>query len=604
MRISVKIAMLFGVLLLVVCMSLTACDKKTDTNQEQTTENETTRVETNPEEQVGELAFELNDRENAYIVTGIGTFTGTKLVIPATYNDLPVWSIAEAAFQDCTQLTEIELPEGIRIGKYAFSGCTGLTRVTIPKHSHVEWYAFEKCTGIESVRIEQSSSDYYCFENCSALKTIEYAEDAYISLSGMGEISWKIEDPNNPPEDAEGVSSRIRQENGEDVYDENGEPVLDYYAHKKLPIESVTGGVLGEWCSLVSYPNLNSTNVTNYTLAENTQMVDGVVVSLICDGESETEFYSVIWIDPLVESLDCVALREKFQLGKVINFSGLTCLKSITVGSEEVYGHSYRFNSVASTLKDIYYSDSIVSWLENGGPYLGDTCTIHCADGDISKELGAAMTYNYSQDLAIIQNYLNVFNMYSPYIADIEDLVKFKAEYDEFLAKKTEAEYDSYQEYAIAEKGTAEYALYEEYLAFRTARSRYLTSKNRRLNDLMNMHHYYNDIVQANESIDIADCVATFVNVHLPVWESTFGCKIEYEQGKQGDLIAITNLDQLPDTVRSRIKDLTRLIDEKYQTMPRTPEQVKMLIDQATAALIEPGYITEQELAERLSKMY
>ncbi len=45
------------------------------------------------------LTYELNVQRDGYIVTGMGTCTDTCVVIPSTYNGLPVMSIAKGAFQ-------------------------------------------------------------------------------------------------------------------------------------------------------------------------------------------------------------------------------------------------------------------------------------------------------------------------------------------------------------------------------------------------------------------------------------------------------------------------------------------------------------------------
>lgn len=69
------------------------------------------------------LSFELNEDGKSYCVTGIGTCTDTDLVIPATYNNLPVTTIADRAFLGSpVRLTSVVLPDSLLyIGKYAFT---------------------------------------------------------------------------------------------------------------------------------------------------------------------------------------------------------------------------------------------------------------------------------------------------------------------------------------------------------------------------------------------------------------------------------------------------------------------------------------------------
>ena len=87
--------------------------------------------------------------------------------------------------------------------------------------------------------------------------------------------------------------------------------------------------------------------------------------------------------------------------------------------------------------------------------------------------------------------YKQANDMYAPFLNDVQALAEYKEAYDAVLAIKSEEEYESYAEYANADEESEEYALYQEYLAYRTAKSRYNTTKNRRLNDIVNIYNYY-----------------------------------------------------------------------------------------------------------------
>ena len=72
------------------------------------------------------LSWQLYN-DNGYILTGLNNCTSKQIVIPSTYNGLPVSKISTTAFKDNTQITNISLPDSLLdIAAADFDGCTNL----------------------------------------------------------------------------------------------------------------------------------------------------------------------------------------------------------------------------------------------------------------------------------------------------------------------------------------------------------------------------------------------------------------------------------------------------------------------------------------------
>lgn len=75
------------------------------------------------------LAFTLSETKDYYLVLNIGNFTGTDIIIPETFKNLPVNGIADWAFSS-EEITSVVIPVSVtKIYSNAFWGCESLTAV-------------------------------------------------------------------------------------------------------------------------------------------------------------------------------------------------------------------------------------------------------------------------------------------------------------------------------------------------------------------------------------------------------------------------------------------------------------------------------------------
>ena len=146
-------------------------------NEQPGGDEETPGGDEEPEPEPSEgLEFELNDDGASYAVTGVGTCTDTNVVIPSKYDGLPVTSIGDYAFYDCSSLTSITIPDSVTtIGEYAFYYCSNLTSIVIPDSvTSIGDSAFDYCTSLTSVTIPNSvtSIGNAAFRDCSSLTSV------------------------------------------------------------------------------------------------------------------------------------------------------------------------------------------------------------------------------------------------------------------------------------------------------------------------------------------------------------------------------------------------------------------------------------------------
>lgn len=107
-----------------------------------------------------------------YPVTMIGGYAFNKCSA-LTSIDLPntIKEISRFSFMGCTALSHINIPDSVTfIGGQAFQSCRSLTELFIPASvQNIETQAFSYCYGLTSIVVDENNSYYDSRENCNAI---------------------------------------------------------------------------------------------------------------------------------------------------------------------------------------------------------------------------------------------------------------------------------------------------------------------------------------------------------------------------------------------------------------------------------------------------
>lgn len=134
-----RVFLLALVILLACTIIFTACNSNNTSSDNNNTQENSENVENDESNQNSNNSNNLLNTPLAHrvengtcIITGIGSYTDSKLIIPSKIDDVPVVAISEGAFKDCKQIQELYLPASVtNVGELAFNGCSNITKIDI-----------------------------------------------------------------------------------------------------------------------------------------------------------------------------------------------------------------------------------------------------------------------------------------------------------------------------------------------------------------------------------------------------------------------------------------------------------------------------------------
>lgn len=109
----------------------------------------------------GIFTFELSIDGDSYCLTDCRETASGQVIIPSTYNGLPVTKLSASSFEGCERMTSVQIPETItEILCNTFYGCGALKNIDLPKTiQYIGYSAFDGCDSLESVTIDGNAND-------------------------------------------------------------------------------------------------------------------------------------------------------------------------------------------------------------------------------------------------------------------------------------------------------------------------------------------------------------------------------------------------------------------------------------------------------------
>ncbi len=334
------------------------------------------------------LEFTLINNDTEYAVSSIGTATDTDIIIPKTYNGLPVTRIYSSAFSDIRTLEHVTIPDSVTsIDDWAFYRCYGLTSINIPDSvTSIGISAFYDCGNLTSITFGESSqlesiSDF-AFYGCSSLTSINIL-DSVTSIGDAAFSGCSSLTSINIPDSVTSIGSSAFEYCGNltHINIPDGVTSIDDYAfHGCSSLTSIKFGEssqlesIGAWafydCSSLTSINIPPDSVTS--IGDNAFDGCGSLASITFGESSPLESIGVSAFRGC-SNLTSITFGESSQFESIGDyaFGGCSSLTSINI-PDRVTSIGYEAFYRCSGLTSITFGES--SQLESIGDYAFQEC--------------------------------------------------------------------------------------------------------------------------------------------------------------------------------------------------------------------------------------
>ena len=229
-----------------------------------------------------DLTFTLNDDGESYSVTDCSESASGELIIPDTYNGLPVTSIRDFVFFDCTSLTSVTIPDSITYIGNVFENCEKLASIFVDENnlyfSSVDGVLFNrnktelikypsgKTKAKYTIPVDVIYIRNSAFENCINLITVTISENVKKGVEDLIFQGCKnlnaifVDGDNNIYSSIDGV-----------LFNKNKTKLIKYPSGKVNREYSIPNGVIrvGEWAFI------DCINLTSIIFPNSVTIIDG-----------------------------------------------------------------------------------------------------------------------------------------------------------------------------------------------------------------------------------------------------------------------------------------------------------------------------------------